>query len=357
MGKKSKFKKFKRKKWKSNKGSNLQKQNNNISLKEDEKNDINSPKKKVDKNLIHKKKMLKRKIKRIREKNKKKKNQQYLDEFDDIIMSQEELERMPHDKFFTYPIPLTPEENKEYIPLLISESDIILELLDARDIIHSRNLQIEEIINSNENKSLIYIITKSDLVSENYLEKIKNFLQKDNNNQVICISSFIREKINNLFIQLKQNVEKIKKKKNKIIKIGILGAPNVGKNTLIQSLELIMNSNCEEKYIYFEENKEFCINSVPGILFDEKEENNFLISKMYKNIKDIKEPKNLIINLLNVVDKDKLKNIYEFNKTSDDLDDFIFLIKNKYELKDEMSSILKILEDIISGKISYEIDI
>ena len=361
MGKKSKFKKFRRKKWKLNKNSNSTKQNNNIPQNNNQ-NIVVNAKSKIDKSLIHKKKALKRKIKRIRQKNKKKYNYQLLDDLDDIFMSQQDLERIPHDKFFTFPIPKTPKENSEYIPLLVSESDIILELLDARDIIHSRNIPIEKLINNYENKILIYTITKSDLVSNEYLEKITIILKNNNNeskkNQVISISSFIREKINDLFILLKKNVDIIKKKKlGKIIKIGIIGPPNVGKNTFIQSLELIINSNCEKKYIYFDEKKEFCVNSVPAILFDEEKENQVFISKRFKNIKEITEPKSLIINLMNVVDKNKLKDIYEFNKVPESLEDFIFLIKEKYELKDDLMSIWKILEDIITGKISYEIDI
>ena len=143
----------------------------------------------------------------------------------------------------------------------------------------------------------------------------------------------------------------------KLIKIGIIGAPNVGKNSLIQSLELIVNSNCEEKYIYFNEDKSFCINSVFCNLFDEKEENNFLISKKDKNVKDIKEPKNIIQNLLNFVNKDNLKDIYELKKIPENLEDFICLIKQKYEFENDDMSIRKILGDIITGKIRYEINV
>ena len=152
-------------------------------------------------------------------------------------------------------------------------------------------------------------------------------------------------------------IYKKKYKDKKIIKIGIIGPPNVGKNSLIQSLELLVDADCTEKYIYFDEDKKFCVNSVPGVLFDEKEENNFLISKKWKNLKEISEPRKLIINLLNIVDKDKLKNLYELNKTPEDLDDFISLIRNKYEFRERNMSICKILEDIITGKIKYEIEI
>ena len=106
-------------------------------------------------------------------------------------MNPEDIERLPHDKFTIYPTPLSVEENKNYLPLIISDSDIILELLDSRDIIHSRNKEVEELINKNENKILIYVLTKIYLVSKDYLLKIKNKLQKENNNIIITISSII----------------------------------------------------------------------------------------------------------------------------------------------------------------------
>lgn len=121
-------------------------------------------------------------------------------------------------------------------------------------------------------------------------------------------------------------------------------------------MELIANTNCEEKYIFFDEGKKFCINSVPGITFDEDENNNFLISKKYKEIKNIPEPMKLINNLMNVVDKNKLKEIYEFCKIPENLDEFIDLLNKKYEFENRNSAVLKILDDIITGKISYEVN-
>ena len=373
MGKKFKNKKVKRRKFKSLKKANPSSSHseNSESDKEKEKLEAKKQKKKKGKELIKKEKELKRKLKKIQRKNKKNKNKdeekqidldyKYLDDLDEIFMNQEDVDRLPHDKFFTYPIPYTPEENKDYIPLLISESDIILELLDARDIYHSRNTQIEDLVNNNINKLLIYIITKSDLVSSEYLNKITNILQKETKkekNPIINISSISRETISGLFLQLKKNVENFQKKTKdkKIIKIGIMGPPNVGKNSLVQSLELLVDADCSEKYIYFDEDKKFCVNSVPGILFDDKEENNFLVSKKWKNIKEIEEPKKLIENLMNIVDKNILKDIYDLGKVPQSLDDFIEMIKNKYEFEEENWSVWKILEDIITGKITYEID-
>ena len=351
MGKKSKNKKFKRKKLKSNKN----KDNSNI-----EKDKINSnkefrPKKNLA--LIHKRKEFKRKLKKIKKKNKKLFNveHEYLEELEDIFMNPEDIERLPHDKFTTYFIPLSAEENKNYLPLIISDSDIILELLDSRDIIHSRNKEVEELINKNEKKILIYILTKIDLVSNDYLLKIKNKLQKENNNIIITISSIMRETIHNFLSELKKYISKLNE--NKIFKIGIIGAPNVGKNSFIQSLELIVNSNCQEKYIFFEEEKNFCINSVPCIIFDEKEENNFLISKKNKNVKEIKEPKKLLDNFMNIVNKNILKDVYDLKNEPENLNEFVKEIELKYEFENDDLSVRKILDDIIRGKIKYEINI
>ena len=82
-----------------------------------------------------------------------------------------------------------------------------------------------------------------------------------------------------------------------------------------------------------------------------------MISKMNKNIKDIKEPIKLLQNLMNIVNKDILKDIYEFNKVPENLEEFISLIKQKYDFQDDNKCILKILDDIITGKIRYEINI
>ena len=368
MGKKNKSKKNKHKnKVKSPSPNGEDNMNIDESEKQNDSSENKSPKKKLSKEMLHKKKEMRRKIKKIRKKSKKKSSKenldleyQYLEEFEDLFMNPEDLEKMPHDKFITYAIPTTIDENKEYIPILISDSDIILELLDARDIYHSKNGKIEELVNNNEKKQLIYVITKSDLVSEEYINKIKNDLEQKNNNKIpiIVTSSLMREKIKNFFDELQTHIKLLQEKNNnkKPIKIGIIGAPNVGKNSLVQSLELIVNTNCEERYIYFDEEKNFCVNSVPGVSFDEEESNNFLISKKYKEIKDIPEPMKLIDKLMGVADKNKLKEIYELNKLPENLEEFIDLLKEKYEFEDNNMTVCKILNDIITGKISYEVN-
>jgi hypothetical protein len=281
---------------------------------------------------------------------------------DDYFFYENDIENLPHDEFDIYEVPKTIKENEDYLKKLLEESDIILELLDARDIFYSLDKRIEKQIN--ENKLLIYVINKTDLVSQNYIKKIINHLSKETNKKypVFLTSCVIREKIKGLYDNLKNEASKFKsgtktpKKKNEFVKIGIVGMPNVGKNSLVQSFELIVESMCEDKFIFFEDNKTFCINSVPATIFGTNE-NNYLISKKYKNVEDIPNPIVLLNNLFNYVDENKIKDIYGLSKKPENLKNFITLLKKKYGMKNDKMVQQQILRDIISGKISYEINI
>jgi GTP-binding protein EngB required for normal cell division len=281
---------------------------------------------------------------------------------DDYFFYENDLENLPHDEFDIYEIPKTIKENEDYLKKLLEESDIILELLDARDIFYSLDKRIEKQIN--ENKLLIYVINKTDLVSQNYIKKIINHLSKETNKKypVFLTSCLLREKIKELYDNLKNEASKFKsgiktpKKKNEFVKIGIVGMPNVGKNSLVQSFELIVESMCEDKFIFFDDNKTFCINSVPATIFGTTE-NNYLISKKYKNVEDIPNPIVLLNNLFNYVDENKIKDIYGLSKKPENLKNLIVLLKKKFGMKNDKTVQQQILRDIISGKISYEVNI
>ena len=115
---------------------------------------------------------------------------------EDYYLYENDIENLPHDKFDVYEEPKTPKENENYLKKLLEESEIILEILDSRDIFYFMDKKIEKLIN-NENKLLIYIINKIDLVSQNYLKKIINKLSKETNKKypILFTSCLIREKI------------------------------------------------------------------------------------------------------------------------------------------------------------------
>ena len=308
-----------------------------------------------------------KKMKKIPKKQKKEEEEPvifYTDDFDelqDYYLYENDLENLPHDKFEIYEEPKTIKENEEYLKKLIEDSDIILELLDARDIYYSLDKKIEKQIN--DNKLLIYIINKIDLVSQNYLKKITAHLSKETNMKkpIFLTSCLIREKIKELYDNLNNEISKFKsglktpKKRRDLIKVGIIGMPNVGKNSLVQSFELLTNSVCNEKYILFEDNKTFCINSVPATIYGACD-NNYLISKRYKNVEDIPNHMTLINNLFDYINGNSIKEIYGLSKKPDNLHGLIACLKKKYGMKNEKMVQQQILKDIISGKITYEIN-
>ena len=110
---------------------------------------------------------------------------------------------------------------------IIQDSDIILEILDARFIEETRNLEIEEQIKEKD-KKLIYVLNKSDL--------LLNQEKKINLSPSILVSCKKRRDIKKLRDLIKIFSKKIKKPFGEKIIIGIIGYPNTGKSSLINLL-------------------------------------------------------------------------------------------------------------------------
>lgn len=117
---------------------------------------------------------------------------------------------------------------------VIEVSDIILEILDARFVEETRNLEIEKDI-LNKKKILIYILNKVDLTN---VKKLKKELSKD-----ICphifVSTVKKIGLKKLKAQIKIEAKRISTKQKskpnprKRIHVGIIGYPNVGKSSII----------------------------------------------------------------------------------------------------------------------------
>lgn len=116
--------------------------------------------------------------------------------------------------------------------------DVVIEIVDARAPISSKNPFLDEIIKS---KKRILVFSKIDLVDQNMLIPFVNYYQ---NKGYICVlfNAFDKDCVNKL---KKAILEASKEKREKEIKRGmkpqhvrtmILGIPNVGKSSLINAL-------------------------------------------------------------------------------------------------------------------------
>jgi ribosome biogenesis GTPase A len=119
---------------------------------------------------------------------------------------------------------------------IIEDSDIILEILDARFIEETRNREFEEEI-KRKNKRIIYVFNKADLIDKNHT-KISNDLFPH-----VFVSSTLRKGIKELRDRIKMEAKKVDKKIDKKgdesyekISVGVIGYPNTGKSSLINSL-------------------------------------------------------------------------------------------------------------------------
>ena len=134
----------------------------------------------------------------------------------------------------------------DIIKRIIEESDLVLEILDARLVELSRNEEVERLI-SEINRPMIFVVNKSDLVSKESLKRqVKKLREKG---EVVFISAKSPKITKILLYVIKkvfkkygkhERVERGKKDKPREAKadivVGVLGYPNVGKSSIINAL-------------------------------------------------------------------------------------------------------------------------
>lgn len=130
------------------------------------------------------------------------------------------------------------KKTKDMISSNLSAVDVVIEILDARIPISSKNPDIDTYISS---KPRIILLNKMDLVLEKDLKIYEKYFQ-NKANKVISISVESGKNINLLksYIEelYKQKLEKVKKKGliKTQIRAMVLGIPNVGKSKFINKM-------------------------------------------------------------------------------------------------------------------------
>jgi hypothetical protein len=107
---------------------------------------------------------------------------------------------------------------------VIRQADVLLEVLDARMIEESRNIEIEEKV-LKAGKKIIYVINKCDLADKKELERVKKTLRP---------SVFVSAKEHLGTSYLREEI--LKNAPSGEFVVGVLGYPNTGKSSLINVL-------------------------------------------------------------------------------------------------------------------------
>jgi hypothetical protein len=113
----------------------------------------------------------------------------------------------------------------EAVNRVIRDADILLEVLDARTIDASRNEEVEDKVRE-AGKTLIYVVNKCDLMDRKDMERAKKALRPS-----VFVSA--RERLGTSYLR-----EEIMKRAPKgRFRVGVLGYPNTGKSSIINSLK------------------------------------------------------------------------------------------------------------------------
>lgn len=112
---------------------------------------------------------------------------------------------------------------------VLTESNLILEVVDARIPIETRNKVVEDLV-IERNKSLIVVLNKVDLVPREFIEKARSLIEKDF--PVVLFSAHKKFGGNELLSKIREIA-----KERGILKVGVLGYPNVGKSSVMNLLK------------------------------------------------------------------------------------------------------------------------
>ncbi|NWI70338.1 GNL3 protein, partial [Todus mexicanus] len=139
---------------------------------------------------------------------------------------------------------------------VIEASDVVLEVLDARDPMGCRCPQLEQAVTcSGGDKKLLLVLNKIDLVPKENLEKWLNYLKKEFPTVAFKSATVTKDRTMEQFtkrparVDLSRTTQHLGSKcllkllqehgrtQNKPIQVGVVGFPNVGKSSIINSLK------------------------------------------------------------------------------------------------------------------------
>ena len=249
---------------------------------------------------------------------------------------------------------------------VIDASDVLCEILDARDPLGTRCSYLENFVKKNcPHKHIIYILNKCDLVpiyvTAAYIKHLSKYYP------TIAFHASITNPFGKpaLFQILRQFDALHKDKKN--ISVGFVGYPNVGKSSVINSLK--KQKCCKAAPIpgetkvwqYIALTKRIYLIDCPGVVYEEGQSEMDRVLKNVVRAEKIEEPMIFIQGILDRTNHDVLKKIYKIESWID-TEDFVKQCAKKYGKlvkggePDYKATAKIILLDWQRGKIPYYVE-
>ena len=219
--------------------------------------------------------------------------------------------------------------------------DVVIEILDSRAPLSTRNIELEEITS---NKPRLILLSKKDLADPNISTKWSEYFKKENH-EVLLVdlnknnTKEIEAKVN-LLAKDKKEKEARKGIKHQPVRAMIIGIPNVGKSTLINKLSKSKRAGVENKpgftraHQWIKVSDTFELLDTPGVLpkkYDDKEVsiNLALIGAINENILPSEDLSIYLIKYLLENYNDVIKNRYHIGYSSEISEENALLILNE----------------------------
>lgn len=248
---------------------------------------------------------------------------------------------------------------------VLDSSDVIIQVIDARDPMGTRSRHVENYLKGNcKNKHMILIINKCDLVPTWCIKKWIKILSKD------FPTLAFHANINNSFgkgnlIQLLRQYAMLHSDKQQI-SVGFIGYPNVGKSSIINTLR--KEKVCKVAPIpgetkvwqYITLMKNIYLIDCPGIVYPDDHENteSDIVLKGIVRAERLESPEDYIDDVLNRINREYIFNTYGIAAYKDGTDFLTqYAIKCGKLLKggdpDLRQAAIMVINDWQRGKIPY----
>jgi len=200
---------------------------------------------------------------------------------------------------------------------VILDANLILEILDARDPSGTRNKRIEKLVASQDDKSLLLVLNKIDLIPKDIAHQWRKLLEKESPTVAISATRGFERTIRLLkkkILQLAPSLPAL---------VAIVGYANVGKSTIINGLKgaKIVGTSPQAGFTrgkqYINLTKNIRLIDSPGIIPIEGDEIELALKAIIKPEK-IKNIDAVVAEIITRAGKSVLSKIYKLNFSGHD---------------------------------------